>query len=100
MKFKYNLHLGEFQEATIGRKRVETKQTRRNQSNTDTIILNNLYDRVLPIAAKKKKGLVKLCTSNPPSIPAPFHEFFLSLPSSDNHVVADDDFNDSDYDDL
>ena len=101
MKFKYDLQESEFTVATIGRE-VEKKQTRKRlgSMNSNSIVLKNIHHAPLAITGKKKKGLVKLCTSKPPSIPAPFHSFYAALLATDGPIAADDDFNDSDHDDL
>ena len=87
--------------ATIGREKMEVKQTlKHNNTSKPTIVLKNIREHVLPITGKKKAGLMKLCNSSPPSIPTPFHKFYRSFPSTTRPVVKDNDFNDSDYDDL
>ena len=99
MHYKYNLQETDFLVATIAHNQ-QKKTTRHTQSVCASINLKNIHDAPLPITQKRKKGLMKLCLGHPPAIPAPFHHFYTSLPSTGGAVVADDDFNNSDYDDL
>lgn len=74
--FKYE-HLAEYRQINVfnkGRPSALPKQ------------LKTVYNKMLPISAKKKNDLLNLCKSSankPPAIPEEYHAWYKSLPSSD-----------------
>lgn len=71
---------------------LSVKKNTRRQCSTDSVSVEPLYQRNLPIPKAKKDDLINMCNSE--IIPSGYHNFFTNLPS----VNVSDNDRDSDLD--